>query len=427
MTRPAESNADAGAEAPLERRRDAVAARQSSLREHNLAVVSQTVFASATPLSRARLAAETGMTRSTVSRLTEELVRAGLLITRDADGRGRPGRPAVPLAPAAGSVAGLGLHVNVDYMTGRVVDLTGAVLAEEHLTGDFEASDPADVLPRAGELAARLVARVHAAGARVARARLGLPGLVDAEGRRLLLAPNLGWRDITPAELLGDAALPAGVDLRVDNDAHLAAYGIAHAAPGRVAERNTFLYVAGDIGVGAAIVSRGQVVAGQHGWAGEIGHVSIEPDGPPCHCGSRGCLEVYTGKHAVLAAAGLPPTASSADLQRAVAEGHPQALAAVDRAAWALGVALASTVNIVDADEIVLGSGFVPFVDALRPGIEEQLRVRTLAAPWSSVTLRAAPPDDAPAATGGAMRALEAVIADPASWIETPVPATGTG
>ncbi|GAA4418397.1 ROK family protein [Georgenia halophila] len=409
---------------PLERRADRGAARQSSLREHNLAVVCRTVFASPVPLSRARLAAETGMTRSTVSRLTEELVRAGLITERDADDSGRPGRPAVPLAPASGSVAGLGLHVNVDYMAGRVTDLTGGVIAEEHVTGDFEESDAAEVLGRAGELAARLVRRSELAGARVARACLGLPGLVDADAGRLLLAPNLGWQDVVPRALMGEDALPAGVELDVDNDAHIAAYGIAHAAPGRVAERSTFVYVAGDIGVGAAIVSAGRVVGGQHGWAGEIGHVSIEPGGPSCHCGARGCLEAYAGKHAVMSAAGLPATASSAALRAALEGGEPAARAAVERAAWALGIALASTVNIVDADEIVLGTGFVPFVDELRPAIEEQLAVRTLAGPWSSVALRAALPDPAPAATGGALRALEAVIADPASWIGKPASAT---
>ncbi|MFC7407034.1 ROK family protein [Georgenia alba] len=400
----------------LARRRDH-AARQSSLREHNLAVVCRTVFASPTPISRARLAAETGMTRSTVSRLTEELVRAGLIAERDADGSGRPGRPAVPLAPAGGSVAGLGLHVNVDYMAGRVVDLTGAVLAEEILEGDFEGSDPAEVLPRAAALAARLVRSAAAGGARVARACLGLPGLVDSGSGRLLLAPNLGWRDVTPSALMGSGMLPGDVPLEIDNDAHLAAYGIAHAAPGRVAERDTFVYVAGDVGVGAAIVSGGRVVGGQHGWAGEIGHVSVEPVGPACHCGARGCLEVYAGRHAVLAAAGLPASSTGSDLAAAVASGDARARSAVDRAAWALGIALASTVNIVDVDEIVLGTGFVPLVDALCPGIDKELRVRTLAAPWSAVTLRAAPVDPTPAATGGAVRALESVITDPASWI----------
>ncbi|WP_418607292.1 hypothetical protein [Georgenia sp. SUBG003] len=75
--------------------------------------------------------------------------------------------------------------------------------------------------------------------------------------------------------------------------------------------------------------------------------------------------------------------------------------------------------NVVDVGEIVLGTGFIPLIDLLRPGIEDQLRTRTLAGPWSSTVLRAAPVDPAPAATGGAIRALDWVVREPASWIWT--------
>ena len=417
-THPERSVAPEPNQAPRTRSRgDSGAARQSSLREHNLALASETIFASA-PLSRARLAAATGMTRSTVSRLVDELIRAGIVAEHDPRGVGGPGRPAVPLTPAGGTIVGLGLQVNVDYMAGRVMDLTGAIVAEEHVAGDFEASDPGAVLSAAGDLTRDLVDRATATGARVARAHLGLPGLVDISTQRLLLAPNLGWHELTPADLMGPGLLPPGVELHIDNDANLAAYGVAHEAPGRVAESSTFVYVAGDIGVGAGIVTGGRLVRGQHGWAGEIGHVSIEPTGPQCHCGARGCLERYAGKHAMLEAAALPTTATPAELAAAAASGYGAPRVAVERAAWALGIALAGTVNVIDVDEIVLGAAFIPLVDLLRPGIEEQLRVRTLAGPWSSTTLRVAPVDAAPAATGGAMRALEWVAREPAAWID---------
>ncbi|WP_052436921.1 MarR family transcriptional regulator [Georgenia sp. SUBG003] len=195
---------------PRDRARSASgAARQSSLREHNLALTCTTIFAEA-PVSRARLAARTGMTRSTVSRLVEELIQAGIVVEQDALGAGRPGRPAVPLSPAKGTIVGLGLHVNVDYMAGRVMDLTGAIVAEEYVAGDFASSDPVAVLRDAGEMVRDLVARATAAGARVARAYLGLPGLMETGTQRLLLAPNLGWHELVPAELLGAGVLRPG-------------------------------------------------------------------------------------------------------------------------------------------------------------------------------------------------------------------------
>ncbi|WP_240646165.1 ROK family transcriptional regulator [Georgenia sp. SYP-B2076] len=392
------------------------AARQSSLRENNLAVLTQAVFASPGPVSRADLAADTGLTRSTVSRLVEELLDAQIVVEQEPPGTRGPGRPAVPLAPAPGSIAGMGLQVNVDYMAGRVVDLTGQVLAEELVPGDFEHSDPGRVLARTGELARSLFAATTAAGAVVAEAHLALPGLVDVAEGRLLLAPNLGWRDLRPADHLGSDVIPAGVRLEIDNDANLAGYGVAMAAPGRRAESSTFIYVSGDIGIGSALVAGGHIITGQHGWAGEIGHVAIEPDGPQCPCGARGCLERYAGMHAIFEAAQLPPTTSGAELAAATSAYGPPRVA-VERAAWALGIALANMVNIVDVGEVVLGAGFIPLAGLLRPGIEEQLRLRALAGPWSKVTIRTAPDDRAPATTGGAFRALDSVIRDPAAWI----------
>ncbi|MDD9206739.1 ROK family protein, partial [Georgenia sp. 10Sc9-8] len=273
------------------------------------------------------------------------------------------------------------------------------------------------VLARLGELAAGLVDQVTRTGAAVAEAHLGLPGLVDVAAGRLLLAPNLGWRELRPAEHLGGDVLPAGVPLLIDNDANLSAYGVAMAAPGRAAESRTFAYLTGDIGIGAAVVADGRVLTGQHGWAGEIGHVVVEPDGPQCHCGARGCLERYAGKRAVLEAAGLPAGTSGEELAAEAASGYGMPRVAVERAAWALGVALADLVNIVDVGEVVLGEAFAPLMDLLRPGIEEQLRVRTLSRPWNVVRLRSSSAMRAPATTGGAFRALDSVIRDPAGWI----------
>ncbi|ROR72397.1 ROK family transcriptional regulator [Bogoriella caseilytica] len=362
-------------------------ARQSTLREHNLALVCGAIFAGDAP-SRAGVAAATGLTRSTVSRLADELIQARLVAEQPA-ALGRPGRPAVPLTPAAGTVAGLGLHANVDYLAARAVDLTGAVLAEERLDTDSADSHPPEVLARLAELGKAVRDRAEQAGATVAQAVLGLPGLVDPAGR-LLVAPNLGWHEVRPAPLLAEEL---GVSVTVANDAHLAAYGIAREAPGRMREGwASFIYLAGDVGVGSALVEDGRVALGRHGWSGEIGHVCVDPAGPPCHCGARGCLEAYAGRREL-------ETRPAAEVARA------------------LGIALSSALNVVDAAAVVLGTGFVPVFDQLRPGVEAELFTRVLGGPWAEVALHPAPDDALPAATGGAYRALEAVITHPAARI----------
>src|SRR5699024_9133159 len=191
------------------------AARQESLREHNLALVAREVLSAARPLSRAEVAARTGLNRATVSRLVAELV-AGRLVTEDTPVVSGAGRPATPLRPAPCTVGGLGLEVSLDFLGARVLDLAGQVVAEEVVAGDHRGSEAATVLAGLGGLAETVAARAAGQGTQVAGSALALPGLVAHS--RLLVAPNLGWREVDPAAHLPD--LP-GARLRLDNEARL--------------------------------------------------------------------------------------------------------------------------------------------------------------------------------------------------------------
>ena len=131
----------------------AASARQSTLRTANLALVARQVLSSPEPVSRADVAAATGMTRSTASRLADDLVAAGILAELDPAPATGPGRPAVPLAPPRGTFMALGLEVNVAHMAVRAIDLSGQVLAEHVVVDDFADSDPATVLARLADSA----------------------------------------------------------------------------------------------------------------------------------------------------------------------------------------------------------------------------------------------------------------------------------
>ncbi len=122
------------------------------------------------------------------------------------------------------------------------------------------------------------------------------------------------------------------------------------------------------------MVLDGHPVLGRHGWAGEIGHVTVDPSGPACACGSTGCLEQYAGRRALVEAAGLAPTAGTAELIAAVESADPAAVAAVDRAAWGLGTALGAVVNLVDVPVIVLGGHLRELAGLLQPRVEAILR-----------------------------------------------------
>ncbi|HSI94106.1 MAG TPA: ROK family protein [Jiangellaceae bacterium] len=388
--------------------------QQRSLRQHNLAVVARTVVDAAAPLSRAGVAAATGLTRGTVSALVDRLLAAGILIELPPARQVRAGRPAVPLAPARRTIVGLGLEVNVDYLGARIVDLTGDTVDETVVPGDFHGSDPGATLARLGELARDLVDRAATAGLRVAGARLALPGLVETQSSRLRIAPNLGWSDLEPRRLIG---LPDAVPVTVANEAKLAALAQVWGTPGAERTARTFLYVSGDVGVGAAIVVDDQLFAGRHGWSGEIGHVVVDPSGPRCRCGATGCLERYAGKEALVAAVGLGVDAPDVVVAERLGAADPAAAAVVRRTGTALGRAIANAVNLIDVDTVLLGGVYAAIAPLLQPGIGEELAVRVLGAPWAPVTVRAAPVADRAALTGGALAVLRGVVDDPTPWL----------
>jgi predicted NBD/HSP70 family sugar kinase len=354
------------------------------------------------------------MTRSTVSRLVDDLVAGGLLVELEQVAAVGPGRPATPLA-ASPRVAALGLQVNAGSLAVTVMALDGTRLAEVVDEGDLVDSEPGQVLARLGELARTVIDELPS-DTRLVGGGLALPGIVSAGEGVLLRAPNLGWSDVRPSDHLGPEAL-GGLGLRLGNEADLAALTVAQVAPGRPGPRPDFIYLSGEIGIGGAAVVDGRVMTGRHGWAGEIGHVCVDPHGPPCPCGSTGCLERYAGRHALLDAAGLPHDTDPADLAERIRAGDADAAAALDRAAWALAVALAGVVNVLDLPVIVLGGHLGRLIDVLRPRLEPQLTRRVLWSRWLAPTIEVADDDPAPGATGAALAELGRLVEQPARWL----------
>lgn len=399
-------------------------ARQASLRTANLALVASQVLASPTPVSRADVAAATGMTRSTASRLADELICAGILTELEPATGSGPGRPAVPLAPASGTFVALGMEVGVTHLTVRAIDLAGELIAERVIMADLAGSDPRSVVARLAALVADVLALAPVRRARLVGARLALPGLVS--GSELLRAPNLEWDRCRPGEELAAAlaALPDASDLpttltvSIGNEANLGALTVGRNRPAAPGHWPSFIYLSGENGIGAGIVRDGRADVGTSGFAGEIGHIQVDPAGPSCPCGNRGCVERYAGRRAILAAAGMPASAGPEQLLAAWEDGDEAAQQAVSQAATALGVGLAAAVNLLDVPVVVLGGHLAPLGEILRPRLEAELNQRVLASGWTHLEITHTDGDQMPAATGAAWSLLEEVVADPAAWTD---------
>ena len=390
----------------------AVPLRQSSLRASNLRTVLQAIYAASVPRSRADVAAATGLTRSTVSRLVDDLIAQGLVEELERVFDGQRGRPAVPLVPRGGTFVGLGLEINVRHAAVRLVDLAGTLWGELFVERDMKGADPEAAIRQVAQLGCDLL-DAGPPTARLAGVQLALPGLVDAQEGILLRAPNLGWHDVRPGPLLHEVF--GDVIVGVGNEADFAAVPMAWSAPGRPSELSDFLYVSGEVGIGSALVIGGEPRVGRHGWAGEIGHMCVDPEGPICGCGAQGCLETYVGQDALRAASGVE---SPDELVARLAAGDPTALRVADDAARRLGIVLAGALNLLDVSDVVLGGHLGRIADHLLPGIEAELRTRVMACPFVQPTVTTRASDVELAALGAAYVAVAQVIADPVRFID---------
>ncbi|MDO5700997.1 MAG: ROK family protein [Bowdeniella nasicola] len=374
--------------------------RSTNLRAMNMALVLRRVLAADTPPSRAQIAAEASLTRATASRLADELCAGGLLEEVPPPPAVGPGRPACGLLASEG-VVGIGAEVGVDALRVLVTTLRGTRLAEQVRLGNLVGSDPRAVL---ADLAAmiRTVRSALPTGTRTAGCVIALPGLVDVASSRLLHAPNLGWQDVAVTDHVHeDDDLSDYGSLVIGNEANLAALTIALRRPGVASGVRNFAYLSGGIGVGAALVQDGVVVTGEHGWAGEIGHLTVDPNGPSCRCGSTGCLERYVGREALAAA--LDEGERSPELLR--------------RAAQALGISLSALINLLDVADVVLGGQLAELLERERDTIDATVRRRALAARRIPIRISSASAAEWSVALGASYAAFDDLLANPRDFL----------
>jgi predicted NBD/HSP70 family sugar kinase len=385
-------------------------ARQASIREHNLSVVLDTVLQAESPISRAGLAAVTGLTRATVSALVDDLIGAELVAEVGQSRSGAAGRPATGLVADPHGPVGIGLEINVDHLAVSAVDLAGHVCYEIVEPADQRGVPPTEALARVATLAAGAQRELSTAGRSAVGAALAVAGLV--QGQLVRVAPNLDWHDVlVPSSLHGLALL-------VDNEANFAALGeLAATSTASGADRpHSFLYVSGEVGIGAGLVMDGALVRGTNGFAGELGHVCVRPDGPRCGCGAYGCLEQYAGQDAIVRAA-LPDGGTIADVTALALGTDARATAALDAAGRALGVALAGAVNVLDVTDVALGGVFASLATWLAPAVQAELDIRVLASRWSAPRVRSSALGGRAAVRGAAEAALDAVRHHPARFV----------
>ncbi|WP_422935269.1 ROK family protein [Sinomonas sp. P47F7] len=348
--------------------------RVADVRRRNLALVLGSIGPDARA-TRADIAAATGLTKASVSSLVAELLETELVEEVGVTRAGERGRPGVGLV-LNGQQGALGAELNVDYLAVGIVDLQGALRFHEVAEAENRGRRPEDVVAELTGLARRCVAEAEAAGMRLVGGGLAVPGLVVPARGRIVTAPNLGWRDIDVSAALGELVPGAPFGVVLSNEANSAA--LAELWYGHGGSFGTYLFVSGEVGVGGGLVIGSELFAGPGGYAGEVGHVVVEPGGRRCSCGGRGCLETVAGQEAILAAAGITDggrttAARMSALQAALGRGDAEAMSAVERAGHYLGIAVVSAARLVDLSAVVLGGHFAVLRHWISPSLSSSL------------------------------------------------------
>ncbi|OYD81970.1 ROK family transcriptional regulator [Azospirillum brasilense] len=351
----------------------------------------------------------TGLDKATTSAIVAQMIEEGLVERTEAPRARRIGRPetALGIAPSAGLLVGARLEPG----TIRIVTATLAGTVVEQ--GQFPGStDLATALRRLHEGIDAVVAASRPRGGTVPPLRgigVGIPALMDREGR-LVLAPNLGWRD-TPIRPLLEEAL--GAPVHVDNDTKAAA--MAERLFGACRGVEDFVYLTGHSGVGGGLFLGGRLYRGAQGFAGEIGHLTVVPGGRPCGCGKRGCLETYVSETSILAQAGergraLPDLWAAAAAAR---DGDPVVRSLLETAGAHLGIALSHMVNLTNPGLVVLGGNLSIVAEFVLPTLNAALDEHALEPLRRDLRLLVSPlgPDAVP--MGGIALAMDGFLSVP--------------
>ncbi|MGK5440941.1 ROK family transcriptional regulator [Micromonospora sp. URMC 105] len=380
-------------------------ASQEEIRRQNLGAVLRHVHVHG-PTSRAELTARLGLNRSTIGALAADLTAAGLVTEEAPTTARRAGRPSLVVSPRADRVHAHTLSIEADRLRaariglgGRILDLreaarppgmtaSDAVGPLAALVRDMDRAAPADALLVGGAVAVVDTTR-------------------DADGRI-----RIGGADeALPAALR--AEFPTGPGFVTGDLADIAA--LAEHVRGVATGVDDLVYLHGDLGVSAGIISGGRLVLGHRGRSGKVGHMVVNPDGLPCGCGSRGCWETEIGEAALLRHAGREADGPEAvgEILRAAADGEPTARRAVDRVADWLGFGVANLVNVVNPNIVVFGGSLRELYLAGADAVHRRLGAMVLPPCQEHVQLRAAALGCEAALIGAAELAFDTLLADP--------------
>lgn len=377
------------------------------LRRNNMSQLLTRVHLSG-PTSRAELTRELGLNRSTIGDLAGSLAALGLISEGESVLGARSGRPSLLVSPRTENVV-VAVDLGVDRIAVALVALGGTVLERKERPHQRGEHDVVHVVESASQMVTDLLAA--SPGVRCLGVGVAVPGAVSSEEGSVRFAPNLGWVDAPFSELLG---AQLGLTVSTGNDANLGV--LAEHLRGAARGHDNVAYLSGSVGIGGGFLVGGRLMQGAHGYAGEIGHILVDRNGPRCRCGNIGCWEMKVGENQLLTRAGRLPGGGPvgvAEVIDAARGGDVRAREAVlDVADW-IGVGLRAVINLFNPEVIVLGGSLAQVWEDQRDRIDAVLDRWSLMSPRAEVIIRASQFGPDSPLLGAAELAFEPVLENP--------------
>lgn len=389
------------------------------IQEINLALVVRTMRFS-NVCSRAQIAKETGLKKSTITNIVNTLIECGLVKeTGIIDGEN--GRRSIGISLNGSKYKVIGARLSRKFYSVMLFDIQGNI--DEIVTERIENVEPEIAFDRLKKTMHEMIDR--AVDCTVLSIGVAVPGpFIRREGRIVLMTGYPGWEHIAfKEELKKDFSIP----VYLEHDANLGALA-EWWYESEKKEDHTLLFVLAANGIGAGIVINGRIYTGFLGTAGEIGHMSINYDGPQCECGNKGCLTKYSSilsmrKRIEDELADYPDSVVKNDLSseaiiQAIRDRDPLAVKVFNDAAWYLGVGLSNVINIVNPDQIIIGDQLSEVGKPLHDILSEVIKERVLEEIYDKIQIQLSALDTDPILLGSGLLAIDKIF-EPVTFKKT--------
>lgn len=358
------------------------------------------------PISRAQISVKSGLNKTTVSSMVEELIAQHFVI-ESGQGASSGGRKPTMLSFNHIAAFAIGIDIQINEIQAVLTDLKGTVIKQQSCP--VTTRHPETVAKKLIHIIEALQAAAPASPYGVIGAGIGIPGLIDVD-QTVISAPNLGWHNLEWMKMLKPQV---DLPLYLDNEANIGALGEKYFGVGKNTQNLVYLSVG--TGIGAGIVMQGQLYAGISNFSGEVGHMTIDQQGPVCACGNIGCWETLASERALLAKAAKLPCFTNrnqhkvldlGDIAAAAEQNDPSVLSLLAEVGVQLGIGLSSLVNILNPEMIIIGNRMAIVGKWLLPSMLDTMDSFTLSSHRQRAQLEFSQSPDHSTALGAAYMAI---------------------